>query len=201
MDEKVKSCTLIRNATLRDIKDLVRLHLQIFKGLFSEKLGYSYLQFFYKTIVTSPYSTCFIYQEKDRILGFVAGVCNRNKFFDSKDKTRIAYYILKNFLLFKIRIGEIAGFIRYFLWVKSVNINAELLSLIVDKDYRRQGVGSKLLEKLIDYYKGRGIDNFVVFSDDEISEGLNFYKNKHFYPINQIRQDKRNIFCLLYDIR
>ena len=51
--------------------------------------------------------------------------------------------------------GKLIGFMRAFSDGVS---DAYLLDLIVRKEYRKQGIGRKILEQLTDYLKQRGID-------------------------------------------
>lgn len=192
---------MIAIAKSNHVKDLIRLHQKVFKGLFSERIGCGYLQLFYSSIVNSAYSKGFIYLKNNEILGFIGGVCDNGRLFNFRSKIHVALSILEKLLVFEIRVIEVIDFIRYFLWVKKINSKAELLSLMVDKDHRSQGIGTKLLEKLIDYYREIGINKFIVFSHDKFSKGIDFYKRRHFRVVDRIKQDNHHVFCLLHEIR
>ncbi|MBI3007944.1 MAG: GNAT family N-acetyltransferase [Candidatus Omnitrophica bacterium] len=190
---------MIEKATLDDVKSLVNLHQQAFTGLFSTRLGPEYLTFFYESIITSDFSGSFVYKQEDAVMGFIAGTCDRSKIFGMKNKIRVWRFVIRNFLLFRIGIREIIGFIFYAVWSAKLSGKAELLSFVVDRDYRCHGIGSELLKMLLDYYRDRGISNFVVFSDDKESNGISFYLKRGFRVLSRLRQKGYNVFCLRRD--
>lgn len=191
---------MIEKATLNDVKDLVALHQQAFGDLFSTKLGAGYLSFFYEAIITSEFSECFVYKQKKAVIGFIAGTCNKNRIFGLKNKMRVGYFVFRNFLLLRIGIREIIGFVLYAIWTAKLGMKAELMSLVVDRNYRCQGIGGELLKTLINYFSNRNVGNFVVFSDDKVSNAINFYIKRGFNVLSKLRQKGYNVFCLSYRV-
>ncbi len=192
---------MIKKATLSDIKDLVKLHQQAFGGLFSTKLGPRYLRFFYTSIITSKFSECFVCREKNKVLGLVAGTYNKNKIFGLKNKVRVGYFFLGNFLLLRVGIREIVRFVFYAIWAAKLSSGAELLSLVVDRDHRGRGIGNELLKMLIDYYRNRNVSSFIVFSDNKVSHAISFYLKRGFSILSKLRQKDHNVFCLSYRVK
>jgi len=185
---------LRRPAISDDIRELVSLYHQAFKGVFTEKLGDEYLWYFYEGIIKS--GKCFVYTEDEKIVGFIAGVTDKGRLFTLKDKIYITCLILKKFLSFRIRLSDMTDFLRYFFWTKTIAIKAQLLLLIVEKNYRRKGIGTKLLERLMEYFREAGVEEFIVFSDDKVSQGVEFYLKRRFVILDKIKQRGFNIFCL-----
>lgn len=69
--------------------------------------------------------------------------------------------------------GIIAGFLSYFEYFEPYN-NAYFATIMVDERYRRQGVGTNLINEMLNDLKGKGIDSLKVttWSTNEASRGL-----------------------------
>ncbi|MDX1364833.1 GNAT family N-acetyltransferase [Arenibacter latericius] len=52
--------------------------------------------------------------------------------------------------------------------------------VVVDKTYRGQGLGRKLMEKLVDEGKKKGLSEILLFSNDKRVEAITLYKSLGF---------------------
>jgi len=62
----------IRKATLCDVKDIVKIHLDAFKGFFLSSLGPAFLTFYYSCFIKSDETVTMIADEDGVIYGFSA---------------------------------------------------------------------------------------------------------------------------------
>ena len=89
--------------------------------------------------------------------------------------------------------GSIVG---YFLAIKKEDPTyrlikiADLEHLVVDENYRNQGIGKKLMNAFISWAKSEGINKVSVnvFTDNE--KGIKFYKREGFLPFESILEKK-----------
>ncbi|MGC9309100.1 MAG: GNAT family N-acetyltransferase [Candidatus Nanoarchaeia archaeon] len=88
---------------------------------------------------------------------------------------------LDNYLIFYIAIdGRIVGTI-------GLTNQGRLRRLYVDKEYRRQGIGKQLLDKLIKIAKENNINRIVLSTYNKNKEAINFYKKHGFHIDRKIK--------------
>jgi ribosomal protein S18 acetylase RimI-like enzyme len=81
---------------------------------------------------------------------------------------------------------------------------ADLMELVVHKDYQGHGIGTRLLEKGVDdimkYFKSHGTKAtaLLVTTDDDNEQGIKFYEKKGFKRIAHLGPLLRNeiLYCL-----
>lgn len=61
--------------------------------------------------------------------------------------------------------------------------NAVLFRLAVRKEYRKQGIGTKLLEKAVEILKSKKYDNVLLMANPDDKDLIKFYKRRGFHPL------------------
>lgn len=63
--------------------------------------------------------------------------------------------------------------------------NCDLLKIIVNKDYRKQGIGKLLLLKLIEVCKEKDVENITLEVRDDNKTAISFYENNGFEQLGE----------------
>ncbi|MGK0689078.1 MAG: GNAT family N-acetyltransferase [Aquificaceae bacterium] len=134
----------IRRAENGDIKDLVEVYLQGYKGL--EEYSYTHsedVQAYLNWLFRRDVAGIWVAEEDGKIVGFVASDGN----------------------WFSKREGKVVGAIH---------------ELVILPEYRNKGIGKALVEKVIEYFKSRGLDTAELWVGDKNTQALEFYKSLGF---------------------
>lgn len=86
-------------------------------------------------------------------------------------------------------VGQIIGSIRAVEEENAVKVS----KLIVDPNYRHQGIGTKLLDEIENRFKNK---HFEIFTSDIIKSNLSFYENRGYEEFKQenLRPNVRGIY-------
>lgn len=100
----------------------------------------------------------------EHILGYFESWLDRDdkKAFVAMDKDKIIGYIT-------VYIREQPEF-----WV--LRKVGAISGLMVDSNYRKQGIATALLKHGLDFLRDNGVDHFTVFTSSNNARGLSFYK-------------------------
>lgn len=134
----------IRRAENGDIKDLVEVYLQGYKGL--EEYSYTHpedVQAYLNWLFRRDVAGIWVAEEEGKIVGFIASDGN----------------------WFSKREGKVVGAIH---------------ELVILPEYRNKGIGKALVEKVIEYFKSRGLDTAELWVGDKNTQALEFYKSLGF---------------------
>jgi ribosomal protein S18 acetylase RimI-like enzyme len=149
---------------------VARLHIDGIDKGFISSLGEDFVKYLYESIVWLPQSFGFVAVEKGRIVGFVSCV----------EDLRIVYkYVLKHhvFSLFwkmlpkLLKWRNIKNVFETLFYPSKQDNNlpvAEMLSLVVSKEFRGKGIGRKLLEQALLEYLKRGFVVVKVMAGEEL---------------------------------
>ena len=64
--------------------------------------------------------------------------------------------------------------------IKDSPNEAELLSMVVDPEYYRRGIGTELIQKYEEWLKSKSINNYKVYTDTRYSTGNMLYEKLGF---------------------
>ena len=134
----------IRRAENGDIKDLIEVYLQGYKGL--EEYSYTHpedVQAYLNWLFRRDVAGIWVAEEEGKIVGFIASDGN----------------------WFSKREGKVVGAIH---------------ELVILPEYRNKGIGKALVEKVIEYFKSRGLDTAELWVGDKNTQALEFYKSLGF---------------------
>ncbi|MCL4339442.1 GNAT family N-acetyltransferase [Patescibacteria group bacterium] len=82
-----------------------------------------------------------------------------------------------------ILIGQIDGKFAGNIVISEDGWNAVLFRLAVSQKYRKQGIGTKLLEKAVNILKRKRYDNVLLMADPNDKALIKFYKHRGFHPL------------------
>ena len=139
------------------IDGIVNIHLKAFQGFFLTFLGKGFLKTMYSCYTAFENAELLVAKEGDALLGFVSYSTDMSELYKFMLKRKFFSFIWFAFLGF---LKQPKAFLRLFRALnKSKEVArkekyVEISSIGVDTDYKRMGVGSKLLEevkKSVDY--------------------------------------------------
>ncbi len=174
----------------KHVNEIARLHFENFKDAFFCELGLNFLRVLYKQIIESPLNVGYVYEENSKVLGFITGSKNTNRFFYEAISKKFYVFILP-VLLGIIKSPKIIFkvFQTFFYPEKNrVKEKAELVSIAVDKEQRGKNIGEKLFHSLLGHFRENKIASFKVVVDKHNIAANNFYqkmgfRHKYDFPI------------------
>ena len=190
-------------ADKKDALQIAQIHKNEINKGFLSSLGIVFLGNFYSALIESKFSFCVVAKEDDRIVGFISGVFDLNKFYQ---------YFLKNYffqsvvLLYKkiFNISYIKKILETLLYpVKEKNLPpAELLTMAVLKQFQGQGIAGKMFFEFLGEMKKRDIKTFKVLVGEELKSAIAFYeKNGFTFLKNTTIHNRKSSRIYLYDIK
>lgn len=121
---------------------------------------------------------------------------NDPKHFKNIDKEEEVDYLKwvleedNNYGFVAIKDNKVIGFALFGLMLKPSNfISPEVTyvsEMIVKEGYRSKGIGEKLLKKIIEFSKTRGIDKIELEITNANERGIEFYKRMGFYDYSRV---------------
>ena len=150
----------------RHIKQVAALHYDALPNDFLPSLGYNFLErVMYKSALHSDYCKTFVFMEGVTVGGFITIAMDNTQFFKHILRTNlhwIFWYGLTKALWNFGRLKEA--------WDALVNAKGgnkgtalpEIFVIAVGRDFRRKGIGSKLIEIAMEYLSARGLDRCQV---------------------------------------
>ena len=105
----------------------------------------------------------YAYTHPEDVKGYLKWLYNRDKsgFFVVKVNDKI--------------VGFVAGDANWFSRRERKNVGA-IHEIVVDPDYQGQGIGTTLMKKILEYFKGKELDTAELWVGDENYRAINFYK-------------------------
>ncbi|HDY69138.1 MAG TPA: GNAT family N-acetyltransferase [Candidatus Scalindua sp.] len=193
----------IEKAKVIDIDHVASLHREYINTGFLSSLGSPFLKLIYQSMVNSNNAFCIVAIEKKNIIGFVSGAIDIGGFY--KDFLRRNFIKASTILLPKILNFQFAKkIIETLLYParKEQNLpEAELLSIVVDKNYRGKGIARKLFEKLEEEFKTRSVNRFKVIVGSKLISARRFYEKMGGILHSEVevhKGEKSNIYIYVY---
>ena len=159
--------------------DVANLHIDSIKTGFLPSLGVRFLALMYRCIDEADFSTLIVNYKDDQLVGFVSGTNGTSNLYKA-----MIYYPLELFLAllpvtlnFK-KIRKIINILNHMSGLERADYpSAELLTICVHKNYRRQGVADDLYFRLCEYFRSELISEFVIIVGQSLEANV-FYKNQ-----------------------
>lgn len=193
----------IELAQQKEAEEIAEIHKKEISFGFLSTLKKSFLTKLYSAVIRSSYSFCLVAKEKEKVIGFVSGVTNvdrlylyflRRYFFHSVVVLLPQAFNFKNLrkiletLFYPIR--KIGNFFKK--GTKKEKLpKAELLSIAIDKNFQRQGLGGELIKGFISEMKKRKVKEFKVIVGENLRPAINFYKKHGFGWVKNITIHKK----------
>ena len=159
--------------------DLAKLHIETLEDAFLPTLGENFLTLLYKTIDKSKFTTVIYYYENKNLIGFVSGTLGTESIY--KRLLMYPFSLLKSLIhiIFSPKkIFKIIGLLVHMnSKVRKKYPKAELLTICVNKNYRRRGYAKKLYEDLSFFLANNGVESFTIIVGENLKAN-NFYENE-----------------------
>lgn len=68
---------------------------------------------------------------------------------------------------------------------------ARIKRMFIDKEYRKQGIGQRLLDRIIEFCKNKGYKKIILSTHQQMQEAIEFYKKNEF---KEYKRDKEIFF-------
>lgn len=132
----------------------------------------------YQTMITSQNAFCIVAEKNEEVIGFVSGATSVGGFYKEflKNNFLRASIILLPKVFNPLTIKKIIETLFYPAKKERGLPNAELLSIIVERNYQGKGISRKLFDSLIKEFKNRGIDQFKVVVGLNLKQACRFYE-------------------------
>jgi ribosomal protein S18 acetylase RimI-like enzyme len=181
---------VVRTFSPGDAHAVAKLHQESIPGGFLSLLGCTFLEQLYKAIAKDKQSIVYVAESADspHVIGFVAGTCDTSAMYK-----RI---LLKNIFSFSIillpalfRPGFLTKITQTILYAKKDtkktittkhNFHAELLSIAVSAETRRQNTGKTLVESLENFLLLKNISHYKVVTVASDPRSNHFYEKVGF---------------------
>lgn len=151
----------IRKATIKDLDDILRLNLELFK---KERREYDKLldmnwthgegKKYFQRRITKKDGFLVVAEHKGKLVGYLCGGISKTE----------SYRIQKR--------------------------SAELENMFIEKKFRGQGMGRKLAEKFFDWCRGNKVERVSVSASFENSEAVHFYQKLGFKGYSTVLEMK-----------
>lgn len=169
-----------REATLNDVENIVRVHLDAFDGFFLTTLGSDFLRFYYTCFLKSQETVTMISEEEGKVYGFAASTMHSKGFNSRLIRSHlIEFTILSLKMLFTTPSSLLRLIKNLTKKAKTIEDNdeyAELYSIGVGKDAQGKGVGKLLLSASEMEMKSQGVKRLSLTTDYGNNEqAIGFY--------------------------
>ena len=168
--------------------DVAKLHIDTIKTGFLPSLGIKFLALMYKCIDEANFSTLITNYNNYKLTGFVSGTLGTSSLYRAMFYHPIDLIFVLIPLIFRIqKIKKILNILKYISGPKRNKFpKAELLTICVDPNYHRQGIGFDLYQKLSEYFKSESVSEFVVIVGQSL-EANSFYEKQGAKKIGEIQ--------------
>lgn len=197
---------IIKNICSGDISQVVKVHLNAFKGFFLTELGSEFLEVYYSSLINSNRGVLIGAFSKDSLLGFCAA-CERSRGFNSAIiRNNLLKYSLVGLKLLLYRPKALIRLLKN-LTKNGDNVDdgnyAEVLSIAVRTDIQNSGIGRVLLENLEKHLRKKSIERLSLTTDMlDNDKTLRFYHKVGFsimyefetYPSRSMYRLIKNIY-------
>ena len=198
--------TMIRKASATDVDEIVKIHLDAFKGFFLTSLGESFLRFYYGCFVKSPETVTMVALADGKVMGFSAAtkVC---KGFNSRliKSNLLSFGLLSLKMLFtepKSLLRLVKNLTKKGDSVEDDEDYAELYSIGVSKEAQGMGIGKKLLAATEAELKASGVKRVSLTTDFYSNEqAVGFYHSMGYETLYEfVTYPDRKMFRLIKNI-
>jgi ribosomal protein S18 acetylase RimI-like enzyme len=166
---------------LKDVEDVVRVHLASFPGFFLSFLGPRFLSLLYAEIVKEPGSITYVALDGSKVIGFAAGVTQQAGFYSRLARKRMFAFafaalgaIFRNLKI----IPRLFRALTYPHDSQEAATPALLMSIGVLPGSEHAGIGRKLMEAYLVEARQKGIDKLSLTTDKYGNDRVNRFYEK-----------------------
>ncbi len=154
------------------------LHREYIKTGFLSSLGLPFLTLMYHTMGNSNNAFCVVAKDNNKIIGFSSGTISVGTFYKDflkRNFIRASMILLPKF--FNVRFPKKMFETLFYPAMKEQSLpRSELLSIVVDKNYRGRGIAQELFRKLEEEFRSRNIKEFKVVVGSKLITACKFYE-------------------------
>jgi ribosomal protein S18 acetylase RimI-like enzyme len=172
---------LIRPAAIFEARTVARLHIETIDSGFLSSLGPSFLTLLYRVLVSSRMGTVLVADDGNTVVGFIAGVDDTGAFYKEFLRKHLIEALVR-MVPSLIRPGTWRRIWETFRYGSSEkeSVAAELLAMGVAPSARRKGLGSRLVDALLDEAAVNDVDVMKVVVGATNSAAIDMYKASGF---------------------
>lgn len=155
VNKKNKKIFLARRADVKDLSDILRLNLNLFKKEYNEydktlnlEWTYSHGEKYFKRRITEKKGFVEVAEVKGKIVGYICGGIYKRSF----NRVKAKY--------------------------------AELENMIIEGDFRNSGAGTRLAQDFINWCKENKVGYISVTASAKNNQAIGFYKKLGFADVN-----------------
>lgn len=177
----------VRRAQPNDSRAVARLHREIISWALLTKLGEDVVTAFYRVVIASPVSFCFVAEEDGNLVGFAAGVTEWPRLF--RQMIRKTWWPLLRSLPRLLRSARWRRVFETGRYTQSRHegVNAEFLSFGVREDaHARLWAGAALAYAIINEFRRRGVPRFRGVVWDQNDRATQFFKAVGFQFVSEV---------------
>lgn len=184
----------IELAKKEDALEIAKIHkAEINKGFLST-LSDTFLKNLYLSIIDSNENFCIVAKENGKVVGFLSGVSDLDKFYSNFFKK---FFFRSFFILFKKFFSLsfiIKAFETLFYPVKEKELpKAELLTMAVRSEFHGKGIASQMFTEFINEIKRRNITSLKVLVGEDLKPAIAFYEKVGFKFLKNTKVHGNNI--------
>jgi ribosomal protein S18 acetylase RimI-like enzyme len=181
----------VREMAEGDVLRVAEIHLRGFPGFFLTFLGRRFLRQLYLAIVADPSGIAFVFDGDRGIIGFVAGSSDASGLYSKLLRGRWWTFAAAA-LPAAIRRPTIVPRLVRALAKPYAEVRppgtGKLMSLCVDPEAQRRGVGKALVDAFLGEARRRGLRSVVLETDADGNEAVNaFYGRQDFDLVRRFR--------------
>lgn len=172
----------VREATSKDVPQIVDIHLNAFPGFFLSSLGKGFLKLYYTAFITHKDGVLLVADKDSEVIGFAAGSVLSSGFYSRIIKANFFKFALRGVGLLFTRPKNLLHVFKN-MTKESSDYNdtgqySELISIGVNPQVQRSGAGRALLTKFEETIEGKGSKMISLTTDYYDNEkALAFYKS------------------------
>lgn len=168
-----------RSGHVKDASTLARMMAEEINWGRLRDLGHSFLTLLHRHMIVSDYSICYVAEQNDETIGYIAGTTDVSKFYREflLRYGLIAMIILLPKIFHPRRIKIILRGLTYFHGAYPEDPKAEMLSFAVWSKVQKSGIGTTLLNTILKEFKVRGTTAIKFGTVEATNEVANaFYR-------------------------
>lgn len=170
-----------------EIPSVVAFHRRMFDRNFTGPFGKMFLELYFRRIAESPYGVIYIAQDGEKIVGLIIGLASKKKIQDMSLFFAGALVTVWQLLVRpKIFVLILRHIKRMLTAPRDEKCDAELESIAVDPDYRRMGVGQRLIESMESFFVSQKVSEYELVTDLVEGEGYKFYARLGFSILRHV---------------
>jgi ribosomal protein S18 acetylase RimI-like enzyme len=180
---------------LENVKSVIDVHLQSFRGFFLTLLGRGFLTELYRDIITDPSGIAFVWFADERVVGFVAGTDHSAEFYNRLLRKRWWRFGLAAFPAIIKKPPMVHRLLRALNLPKQMiakDGRGTLMSFAVLPGYQNRDIGHYLLKAFLEEAMKRGLHQVDLITDKVNNDSANaFYLREGFYQLRSFETPER----------